>query len=104
MAEARKAIEACPDPGILTELLAQAEQGVRAPRRSRRSVSDRDELTDRELAVLLLLPSELTLAEIGGSLYLSRNTVKTHARAIYRKLDVATRVDAVASARERGLL
>ena len=101
--EARRAIESCRDPGILTELLTRTEHIVGAPRRSR-PASDGEGLTERELTVLRLLPSELTLAEIARSLYLSRNTVKTHARSIYRKLDVATRDAAVASARERGLL
>ena len=42
--------------------------------------------------------------EIAADLYVSHNTVKTQMRAIYRKLGVATREDAVARARERGLL
>jgi LuxR family maltose regulon positive regulatory protein len=104
VAEARQTIEACRDPGILAELLAAAERSMRTPHRTRRPLSERDELTNRELAVLRLLPTDLTLAEIARSLYLSRNTVKTHARSIYRKLDVATREAAVASARELGLL
>ncbi len=54
-----------------------------------------DPLTERELAVLRLLRSQLTLREIGLELGLSRNTVKTHVQAIYRKLGVSSRSEAV---------
>jgi LuxR family maltose regulon positive regulatory protein len=62
------------------------------------------ELTERELSVLRLLPGELSQREIGDALYVSLNTVKSHARSIYRKLDVDTRDAAVARARSIGLL
>jgi LuxR family maltose regulon positive regulatory protein len=42
--------------------------------------------------------------EIGEHLYLSFNTVKTHIKSIFRKLDVSTRRDAVVRARDLGLL
>ena len=42
--------------------------------------------------------------EIAAELYVSHNTIKTQIRSIYRKLGVATRAEAVARARERGLL
>jgi LuxR family maltose regulon positive regulatory protein len=61
-------------------------------------------LTEREVAVLRLLRGTLSLREIGLELYVSPNTVKTHAQAIYRKLGVSTRHDAVARARESGVL
>jgi LuxR family transcriptional regulator, maltose regulon positive regulatory protein len=60
-------------------------------------------LTEREETVLRLLGSALSLREIGQQLFLSRNTVKTHARAIYGKLGVSTRQDAVAKGREIGI-
>ncbi len=63
-----------------------------------------DPVSERELAVLRLLATELPLREIGGRLYVSRNTVKTHVRALYRKLGASRRGDAVARAHERGLL
>ena len=63
-----------------------------------------DELTEREMAVLRLLPSELSQREIASTLYVSLNTVKTHARGIYRKLGVGTRDEAVARARDLGVL
>src|SRR5439155_10635386 len=61
-------------------------------------------LTRREEAVLRSLRGSLSLREIGEELYLSPNTIKSHTRAIYRKLGVSSRQDAIARARERGLL
>jgi LuxR family maltose regulon positive regulatory protein len=61
-------------------------------------------LTERELAVLRLLATRLSNREIGRQLYVSINTVRSHIQAIYRKLGVATRAEAVDLARELGLL
>jgi len=61
-------------------------------------------LTDRELAVLRLLPTRLTQQEIAQELYVSVNTVRTHIQGIYRKLGVASRQEAITHARELGLL
>jgi DNA-binding NarL/FixJ family response regulator len=103
---ARDVIERCAAPGILRELLARTER--RLHRGSRVRVADAatavDQLTDRELSVLRLLPGELSQREIGEALFVSLNTVKSHARSIYRKLNVATRDEAVARARTLGLL
>ncbi|WP_241842293.1 helix-turn-helix transcriptional regulator, partial [Pseudofrankia sp. BMG5.36] len=63
-----------------------------------------DRLSERELAVLSYLPTMLTTAEIAAELYVSVNTVKTHLKSIYRKLDVARRRDAVHRARALHLL
>jgi LuxR family transcriptional regulator, maltose regulon positive regulatory protein len=63
-----------------------------------------DELSPAELRVLSYLPSGLTADEIAGELYLSANTVRTHIRHIYAKLDAHNRGQAVARARELGLL
>ncbi len=54
--------------------------------------------------MLRLLATDLTQREIGEALYVSFNTVKTHVKSIFRKLDVATRPDAVSRARELRLL
>jgi len=61
-------------------------------------------LTEREVAVLRLLRGTLSLYEIGRELHVSANTVKTHMRAIYRKLGVSTRRDAVQRGRQAGIL
>src|SRR5690348_3629829 len=68
------------------------------------TVSLGDELTPKELEVLGLLATQLSRREIGQRLYVSLNTVKTHQRALYRKLGVENRNAAVARARELGLL
>ena len=58
-----------------------------------------EHLTDRELGVLRMLPSRLTIREIGDELGISVNTVKFHLRVIYRKLGVGSRNEAAAMAR-----
>jgi LuxR family maltose regulon positive regulatory protein len=61
-------------------------------------------LNERELTVLRFLPTNLSAAEIGSELFLSVNTVKTHMRKLYAKLDVHTRAEAVERGRALGLL
>ena len=61
-------------------------------------------LTKAELRVLRLLPSHLSLREIGSRLYVSTSTIKTQTLAVYRKLDVSCRSDAVARGRATGLI
>jgi LuxR family maltose regulon positive regulatory protein len=51
-----------------------------------------------------LLAGPLSLREIAEKLYVSLNTVKTHVRAIYRKLGVSTRHDAVHRGLDAGIL
>jgi LuxR family transcriptional regulator, maltose regulon positive regulatory protein len=61
-------------------------------------------LTAAELRLLPLLSTHLSLLEIGERLYLSRNTVKSQAVSIYRKLGVSSRSQAMQRVRELGLL
>jgi DNA-binding CsgD family transcriptional regulator len=61
-------------------------------------------LSDRELTVLRLLASRLTTTEIAGALFVSANTLKSHMKSIYRKLDVASRTAAVHQGEARGLI
>jgi LuxR family maltose regulon positive regulatory protein len=61
-------------------------------------------LTDRERQVLGYLSSHLGQREIARDMYVGHNTVKTHVKAIYRKLGVTSRMEAVAVARTHGLL
>jgi LuxR family maltose regulon positive regulatory protein len=61
-------------------------------------------LTDAEIRLLPLLSTHLTFPEIGEQLFLSRNTVKTQATSIYRKLGASTRSQAITRARELGLM
>jgi LuxR family maltose regulon positive regulatory protein len=61
-------------------------------------------LTAAELRLLPLLSTHLSLPEIAQELFLSRNTIKTQATSIYRKLGAASRSQAVTRSRELGLL
>ncbi|MEU1838561.1 helix-turn-helix transcriptional regulator [Micromonospora chersina] len=61
-------------------------------------------LTERELTILRYLQSILSNVEIASELSLSVNTVKTHVRNIYRKLDATRRREAVRRARELRLI
>jgi LuxR family maltose regulon positive regulatory protein len=59
--------------------------------------------TDRERVVIRYLASRLTTTEIAQELHVSVNTVRTHTKAVYRKLDVTSRRDAVEQARLVGI-
>ena len=104
--EARELVASAPEPGTrVPRLVGQAEGRLRlvlhAP--GARSVVT-EELTAREQAVLVLLPSGLSAREIGSELGISHETIKTHTKSIYRKLGASSRRDAVARARELELL
>ena len=91
------------DPGRLADRLLALEEAL--PRSAPPGPSGGEaELTGRELAVLRRLAGLESAREIASELYVSHNTIKTQIRSIYRKLGVATRAEAVARARERGLL
>jgi LuxR family maltose regulon positive regulatory protein len=104
--EVAAVISRCADPGIMRERLARTAGPTRngSGRAAASSGRAARTLTGAELSVLRLLPSELSQREISGELQLSLNTIKTHTRSIYRKLDVATRRDAVARAKALSLL
>jgi LuxR family maltose regulon positive regulatory protein len=61
-------------------------------------------LSTAELRVLPYLQTHLSFREIGARLFVSHNTVKSHAMSIYRKLGASSRSDAVARARELALI
>jgi len=61
-------------------------------------------LTSRERAVLEYLPTMMTNTEIARQLLVSVNTVKTHLKAVYRKLGVARRREAVLRAKQLEIL
>ena len=66
--------------------------------------SSTDLLSERELQVLRLLDSELSGPQIARELFVSHNTLRTHTKHIFTKLDVTNRRAAVRRARELGLL
>jgi LuxR family maltose regulon positive regulatory protein len=87
----------------LFSLNANAEAGALDPGQ-RLAPSSTESLSDRELQVLRLLDSELSGPEIARELFVSHNTVRTHTKHIFTKLNVTNRRAAVHRARERGLL
>jgi LuxR family transcriptional regulator, maltose regulon positive regulatory protein len=84
------------------ELLSSLEQ-ARSPRRPNGDPL-LEPLSERELTVLRFLPTMMSNAEIASEMFVSVNTVKTHLKHIYRKLDVSERRDAVRRGRELHLL
>jgi LuxR family maltose regulon positive regulatory protein len=96
--------------GLLTALLGSFDTQEEVARRvlgARFAVHGGDRragLTERERAVLTLLPSQRSFTEIATELTVSHSTVKTHVRAIYSKLGASSRRDAVVQARNRGLI
>ena len=102
--EARRAVDRCADAGVVGPALARIEARHGLAERPAAPSRLVEELTERELAVLRYLPSQLSQREIASELYVSLNTVKTHCKAIYRKLGVEGRKPAVQAARDHGLL
>ena len=100
LAEARAMIHDCVDPGILADRLEEISSTLLASRRSPGS----DSLTRREIEVLHLLEKGLSKREIANTLFLSYNTIHSHTRSIYRKLEASSRAEAIAGAREQGFL
>jgi LuxR family maltose regulon positive regulatory protein len=100
---AEELVERLVDPGVLPALLEETTGmlGAAAPR-SRGAMGAT--LTERELVVLRLLATRLSTREISQELHLSVNTVRTQVQSIHRKLGVTSRAQAVAHARQLGLL
>jgi len=102
VAEARGLLRHCPDPGpVVTTWLADEQRAEAALTRQEGMT---EPLTERELTILRLLPAPTPQRELASALFVTPNTLKTHLRAIYRKLGAESRGDAVIRARERGLI
>jgi len=106
LAHARDLLATLPDPGDGFARIERTEKALRLRASRDRTASDAAywELSQRELEVLRLLPSQLSQREIAAELYVSFNTVRTHTRVIFEKLGVTSRAEAVARGRELGLL
>ena len=104
LAEARGALTGFADAGSLPAVAERTEQALEAADAARAQSDPVEAPSAAELAVLMLLPTQLSQREIGGELFLSLNTVKSHTRELYRKLGVRSREEAVARAAELGLL
>jgi LuxR family transcriptional regulator, maltose regulon positive regulatory protein len=100
--QARELIGQFTDPGVLPALLERTERALAsAPRPPGEPAAP---LTERELVVLRLLPTQLSTREIARELSVSVTTIRSQVQAIYRKLQASTRSEAVTHARELGLL
>lgn len=88
---------------LVSDLVRDAEPAPTRPPAEPGGTLD-EPLTERELTILRYLQSILSNVEIASELSLSVNTVKTHVRNIYRKLDATRRREAVRRARELRLL
>jgi len=76
----------------------------RIQERNRKAKISGDQLTGREIEVLKYLVSENSITSIGQTLHISKNTMKTHLRNIYRKLDVNGRSEAAKKAKENFII
>jgi DNA-binding NarL/FixJ family response regulator len=90
----------------MEEALEQAlhVESVKEPPSRERPAGGPGDLSERELVVLRMLTGPLSERDIGRELYLSHNTVHSHARSIFRKLGVSSRSEAIRTARSAGLL
>ena len=104
--QAAMAGEPVVSPAIARRVLAYFRgdtEPVRQPQPARPALPPAA-LTNRETEVLRRLAQGLTLAEVGKELTLSVNTVKTHVKNVYARLDVSSRIAAVDAARRMGIL
>jgi LuxR family maltose regulon positive regulatory protein len=102
LAALRQVIAERPLLGLEAERAAELERQVRelpGPRAEQRAA-----LTAAELRLLPLLATHLSFREIADRLFVSRNTVKTQAISVYRKLGASSRSEAIARATELDLV
>lgn len=100
-------LEALAGPGNLDTFVSQVlDASGRRPATARRTVSRQpvNGLSDREMDVLRYLASRLSYPEIARELYISVNTLKSHVKAVYRKLGASSRAEAVQTARQARLI
>ncbi len=102
VAEIDRVFDLRPDLGVLaeqTETLRELLDSLAVVDYGKRS-----NLTAAEMRLMPFLPTHLSFREIGDRLHLSRNTIKTQAIAVYRKLGVSTRGEAIEEAVRLGLV
>jgi LuxR family transcriptional regulator, maltose regulon positive regulatory protein len=101
IAEAARLVRRIPESAKLRAWVTEACSQLEA---ATGSTGDGLTLTAAELRVLRMLPTHLSFPAIAKQLFVSPNTVKTHVRALYRKLDASSRSEAVSRAAAAGLL
>jgi LuxR family maltose regulon positive regulatory protein len=102
LAEAQEILRVRPDLGVLGEQVAHLEAEIEAMPQT--AAGGGSGLTRAELRLLPLLSTHLSFREIGERLFVSRNTIKTQAISVYRKLGVSSRSQAIDRAGELGLV
>jgi LuxR family maltose regulon positive regulatory protein len=100
LAEIRELLRECPYVGVLVDETEALEREVEAIP----ELGGAAGLTPAELRLLPFLTTHLSFREIGEQLYVSRNTIKTQAISVYRKLGVTSRSDAIQCAARLGLV
>ncbi len=101
---ARQALDDLTDGGRVLELADEVERELETAKARALGGEMLEAPSEAELAVLRLLATDMSTREIGEHLFLSANTVRSHRRALYRKLAVHSRADAIARAIALGLL
>jgi DNA-binding NarL/FixJ family response regulator len=91
-------------PSIARFIVRRAREGGAVPMTPTQPSADAPRLTPRELDILWGIAKGLTYAEIAERLGISHQTVPTHIKAVYRKLQVGTRGEAVYEAIHHGLI
>jgi LuxR family maltose regulon positive regulatory protein len=89
---------------LLSQFDAEPPEGTAAQQKTSPAGHLIEPLSERELEVLRLIALGSTNKEIAQQLFVAPGTVKAHTASIYRKLDVANRTEAVARARQLGIL
>jgi LuxR family maltose regulon positive regulatory protein len=100
--EMRDLLRSHPHVGVLADQVDALESDIDAMPEDGKAASAG--LTGAELRLLPLLSTHLSFREIGEELFVSRNTIKTQAISVYRKLGVSSRSDAIDRAGVLGLL
>ncbi|WP_180043539.1 response regulator transcription factor [Acinetobacter sp. YH16039] len=93
------------DPFIAQEILKQISAAIIPPADDQKIMdADTELLTSRETEILNLVAQGMSNREIAEQLFVSKYTVESHIKHIYRKLSVSKRTKAVSSARSLGIL
>ena len=100
----REALGELSDSGAVPALADEVERELEQAKGRASSGEVLEPPSEAEVAVLRLLASDLSTREIGERLFLSPNTIRSHTRALYHKLRVHSRTDAIARAAALGLL
>jgi LuxR family transcriptional regulator, maltose regulon positive regulatory protein len=98
------ALESFTDGGRLPMLATDVEREIEQARNRISGGEILERPSSAELSVLRMLATNLSTRQIGEELFISPNTVRSHLRALYRKLSVNSRADAIARAEALNLL